>query len=123
MSCIIHEPKFEGKIEVHTYNMHPYVHFLASERDARGRVVNCRIAAVTTSVVVDRLQPCMAIMSVSVGAVCWQRSEWWQMHDGRGLQQFITFRVRCSQGEMYIGHGRLCVCGSSHSHITALTRM
>jgi len=23
---------------------------------------------------------------------------------------FITFRVRRSQGEMYIGHGRLCVC-------------
>jgi len=24
--------------------------------------------------------------------------------------ELITFRVRRSQGEMYIGHGRLCVC-------------
>jgi len=23
---------------------------------------------------------------------------------------FVTFRVRRSRGEMYIGHGRLCVC-------------
>ena len=23
---------------------------------------------------------------------------------------FVTFRVRHSRGEMYIGHGRLCVC-------------
>jgi len=22
----------------------------------------------------------------------------------------VTFRLMCSQGEMYIGHGRLCVC-------------
>jgi len=26
--------------------------------------------------------------------------------------QFITFRVTHSRGEMYIGHGRLCVCVS-----------
>jgi len=24
--------------------------------------------------------------------------------------QFITFHAKRSQGEMYIGHGRLCVC-------------
>jgi len=40
----------------------------------------------------------------------------------------ITFRVRrCSRGEMYIGHGRLCVCmcgcPSPRSHTTARTRM
>jgi len=43
------------------------------------------------------------------------------------LYKFITFRVRRSRGEMYIGHGRLCVfvpvCPSPHSHITARTRM
>jgi len=41
------------------------------------------------------------------------------------LMSLITFRVRRSRGEMYIGHGRLCVfvCPSPHSHTTARTRM
>jgi len=33
----------------------------------------------------------------------------------------ITFRVNHSRGEMYIGHARLCVCPSLHSHTTAWT--
>jgi len=32
----------------------------------------------------------------------------------------ITFRMRCSQGEMYIGHGRLCVCLSVPRYILTL---
>jgi len=40
---------------------------------------------------------------------------------------FITFRVRHSRGEMYIGHGRLSVClsvcPSPHSNTTARTQM
>ena len=43
---------------------------------------------------------------------------------------FVTFRVKHSQGEMYSGHGRLCVCVSvcllclsPHSYTTARTRM
>ena len=36
----------------------------------------------------------------------------------------ITFRVRRSRGEMYIGHGRLCACLSLAAfHTTARTRM
>jgi len=39
----------------------------------------------------------------------------------------ITFRVRRSRGEMYIGHGRLCVwlyvCPSSHSNTATGTRI
>jgi len=44
-------------------------------------------------------------------------------------QAFITFRVRRSRGEMYTGHGRLCVCvwlsvcPSPHCHTTARPRM
>jgi len=38
----------------------------------------------------------------------------------------VTFRVRRSRGEMYIGHGRLCICAcvcpSPHFHTTAPTR-
>jgi len=41
-----------------------------------------------------------------------------------GLQQmqvrFITFRMRHSQGEMYIGHGRQCVCLFVCCHIPML---
>jgi len=41
-----------------------------------------------------------------------------------GLQgHMITFPVRRSRGEMYVVHGRLCVCPSPHSHTTAQTRM
>jgi len=40
---------------------------------------------------------------------------------------FITFCVKCSRSEMYIGHGRLCVClsvcPSPHSYTTAQTPM
>jgi len=47
------------------------------------------------------------------------------------FQFLVTFRVRRSRGEMYIGHGHLCVClsvclsvcASPHSHTTARTRM
>jgi len=32
----------------------------------------------------------------------------------------ITFHVRCSQGKMYSGHGRLCVCLSVPRRISTL---
>jgi len=35
----------------------------------------------------------------------------------------VTFCVRHSRGEMYIDHGRLCVCFSPNSHTAARTRM
>ena len=39
----------------------------------------------------------------------------------------VTFRMRDRRGEMYIGHGLLCICmsvyPSLHSHTTARTRM
>jgi len=38
-------------------------------------------------------------------------------------RQLITFRTKHSGGEMYSGHGRLCVCLLPHSHTTARTRM
>ena len=38
---------------------------------------------------------------------------WWMYsYSSRLRVVFITFRVRCSRGEMYIGHDRLCVCES-----------
>jgi len=40
-----------------------------------------------------------------------------------GVVFLITFRLRRSRGEMYSGHGRLCVYPSLHSHTTARTRM
>jgi len=35
-------------------------------------------------------------------------------------QYLITFRVRRSRGEMYIGHGRLCLCLSVPRRIPTL---
>jgi len=35
----------------------------------------------------------------------------------KGNPRIITFRVRRSRGEMYIGYGRLCVCLSVPRHI------
>ena len=48
-------------------------------------------------------------------------------HNDSIINIVISFRVRRSRGEMYSGHGRLCVCvyvsvcSSPHSHITART--
>jgi len=41
------------------------------------------------------------------------------------LKELITCLMRRSQGEMYIGHARLClsVCPSPHDHTTARTQM
>jgi len=52
----------------------------------------------------------------------------WCAVDFYWLCVFVTFRVRHSQGKMYIGHGHLCVClsvclPSPHSHTTAHTWM
>ena len=41
----------------------------------------------------------------------------------RYYRPIITFRLRPSRGEMYIGHGHLCVCPLPHSQTTARTRM
>jgi len=50
-----------------------------------------------------------------------------QMLSTLHAERFITFRVRRSRGEMYIGHGRLSVCvsvcPSPHSHTTIRTPM
>jgi len=34
----------------------------------------------------------------------------WSYHDDSTINIVITFRMRHSRGEMYSGHGRLCVC-------------
>jgi len=36
------------------------------------------------------------------------------------LQLNVTFRLRHSQGKMYIGHGRVSVCVSVRSHMPTL---
>jgi len=41
----------------------------------------------------------------------------------RTRSELVTLRVTRSRGEMYIGHGRLSVCPSPHSHTSARTRM
>jgi len=38
----------------------------------------------------------------------------------KALIKLITFHVRCSPGEMYIGHGYLCVCVSAPRRIRTL---
>jgi len=60
------------------------------------------------------------MQSVEVYAVL-KVYKWWYSHQSSFT--IITFRVRCSWGEMYIGHRRLCACPSPHFHTTAWTRM
>ena len=46
---------------------------------------------------------------------------WIAVNDGLTMfLLFVTFRVRRSRGEMYIGHGRLCVCLSVAGRIPTL---
>jgi len=42
-----------------------------------------------------------------------QRRHKWHDSMGHISLTYVTFRVRRSRGEMYIGHGRLCVCVSA----------
>ena len=65
-------------------------------------------------------------------AYCCRRGALANFHGSDTIEcDLITFRVRHRRSEMYIGHGRLCVCApvcvsvcpSPHSHITAWTRV
>jgi len=47
----------------------------------------------------------------------------WSVRKTRQIGAFVTFRVSRRRCEMYIGHARLCVCPSPHSHTTARTGM